>query len=137
MFDNLKEIFRTTISLAEERHKYYNKYRTKESEVVDLMKESPKDDNDYKEYCNKDKQLDNYLNSLEFEHIKILQTIMYLGRDQDYDSNLIPEEIYKEQRKCMDSLGWEEKHIEVNQMLKKLPLAEYLKKGCNILNIKY
>lgn len=56
---------------------------------------------------------------------------MYLGRDKDYNP------IYKKEREYFDNLGWNDKWAEVNQILSKVPLNEYLKNGLKILKIKY
>lgn len=137
MFEDMKKIFRTVVTLAEERNYYYNKSKSKEGDVIDLFKEPPNNDVDYQKYITKQKQLEEYLNSLNFEQIKILQTIMYLGRDKDYNSDDTPEQIYKNQREYMDDLGWKEKWIEINQIASKAPLDRYLKSGLKILKIKY
>lgn len=80
-------------------------------------------------------QLRTYCETLDFETIKVLQTIMYLGRDRDYDYNDTPEEIYKKQREYFDLQGWNTQEIETNQMIGKKPLPQYLREGFEILKI--
>lgn len=80
--------------------------------------------------------LDSYLNSLSFEEVKSLQAIMYLGRDKDYDNNLSPKQIYNSQINYFNkSIGWNTKEIEINQMVEKMPFADYLIEGKKILEI--
>lgn len=79
--------------------------------------------------------LRNFLMDLDFELVKIIQTIMYLGRDKDYDKRKRPQEIYKAESQYFDREGWNTQEIEVNQIVEKLPLDYYLKDGFKILNI--
>lgn len=83
----------------------------------------------------KEKELFDFLNSLDYEVVKSLQVIMYIGRD----SSCIEEDgtyNYEKSRKVFDKQGWnEDKSIEVNQMVEKVHLAEYLKDGLKKLNI--
>ncbi|WP_252502693.1 DUF3775 domain-containing protein [Sporosarcina sp. Marseille-Q4943] len=80
-------------------------------------------------------ELDNYLQSLNYDDIKMLQTVMYLGRDQDYDGSLHPHLIYKNEFDYFEKHGWVSKEVEINQMTEKLPLADYLKSGLDILKV--
>ena len=83
----------------------------------------------------KEKELFDYLASLDYEVIKFIQTVMYIGRDAScvredgtYD--------YFFTRQCMDQRGWnKDKEIEVYQIAEKLPLAEYLRKGCKKIGL--
>lgn len=83
----------------------------------------------------KEKDLICFLNSLDYEVIKALQVIMYIGRDTSFmeeDGTYS----YENTRKYFDSQGWnDDKSIEVYQMVEKIYLAEYLKKGFEKLNI--
>lgn len=84
----------------------------------------------------KEKDLTDFLNSLDFEVIKALQTIMYVGRDAslaESDGTYS----YQSVRELLDRQGWNhEKDVEVNQMVEKADLEKYLKKGFEKLNIK-
>lgn len=80
-------------------------------------------------------ELREYLQSLDFDDIKMLQIVMYLGRDQDYDTTLSPDLNYEDQFNYFENKGWSSKDIEINQMTHKLPLAEYLKSGLDILQV--
>lgn len=61
---------------------------------------------------------------------------MYLGRDNDYNETDSFEEIYINFRKSLDSNEWSSKEIEVDQMVQKVPLDQYLLQGFKILDIK-
>lgn len=80
-------------------------------------------------------ELLSYLESLSFEDIKDLQTVMYLGRDEDYSEEETYEERFQNFRKYLDSRGWNSKKIEIRQISQKTPLDEYLLNGFKILNI--
>ena len=60
---------------------------------------------------------------------------MYIGRDHDYDRNDSYETRYKKYRESLDFRGWNEKEIEVDQIVQKVPLDNYLKDGFEILGI--
>lgn len=85
----------------------------------------------------KEKELIDYLNTLDYEVIKILQVIMYIGRD----CSCIEEDgtySYIKTRKNFDLNGWNvRKEIEVSQMTDKCPLYEYWVSGCEKLGIVY
>lgn len=72
------------------------------------------------------------LENLSFDEIKFVQTIMYLGRDTT------EEELEKHSgvellAMTYKHLNWDSKEIETDQIISKLPLDEYLKKGLEIL----
>ena len=83
----------------------------------------------------KEKELFDFLNSLDYEVIKTLQVIKYIGRDsfcaeEDGTYN------YEKSRNYFDRQGWnQDKSIEVHQMVEKIHLADYLKEGFRKLNI--
>ncbi|MFZ7942522.1 hypothetical protein [Neobacillus sp. 19] len=76
-----------------------------------------------------------YMMALSVEDVKMLKAIMYLGRDRDYDKSLSPFEIYNDYFEYIGKGGWKSKEIGVNQMTEKMPLANYLKSGLNILEV--
>lgn len=84
----------------------------------------------------KEKELFDFLNTLDYEVVKALQVIMYIGRDsfcEEEDGTYD----YEKSRDYFDKQGWNsDKSIEVNQMVEKVHLAEYLKNGFRKLNIK-
>lgn len=68
-----------------------------------------------------------YLNSLDFEVIQMLQTIMYIGRDcYDIDDTV---DVYAVKRTELDRRGWKTKSIEIGQMTQKSQLVKYLMDG--------
>lgn len=101
--------------------------------ATDYHKKYEQNDPEYREIR---KILETYLNNLDFEIIKAIQVIMYLGRDEDYLENESPVERYVNYRLYSNSQGWNKKDIEIVQMTEKLPLADYLKRGMEILGIK-
>jgi len=80
-------------------------------------------------------KLEQYLNGLTFDEVKSLQAIMYLGRDKDYDKDSTPQEIHDSQVEYFDSLGWNTKEIEIDQMIGKVPFADYLINGKTIVGL--
>lgn len=129
--------FKIALHMAEERYREYKEefdkldtdgdgivsYNLSEIDIDDLA------------IHGKEKELYDFLNTLDYEVIKTLQVIMYIGRDAScmeddgtYD--------YEKTRKSFDEQGWNpDKSIEVNQMVEKVHLAEYLKEGFKKLNI--
>mgnify|MGYP000302586815 FL=1 len=73
--------------------------------------------------------------NLELDEVMALQTIMYLGRDKDYNSNLTSDEIFLDYKKYIESLGIKTKELEVRQMVEKMPLGKYITNGYAILGI--
>mgnify|MGYP000956893989 CR=1 FL=1 len=139
MFQQLIPNFRQVIKLAEERRLYYDeKYgmnvitfnSNDYAKYQDFLK-SPEG----KEIQKKEKMLEDYLDSLDFEIVKIIQTIMYLGRDEDYNKEDAPEIRYQIMRDYFDSSGWNTKEIEINQITEKMPLDIYLINGLRLLGI--
>ncbi len=130
MFNDLKEELKKVYLLAKERH-------LEESTCVDDFTVENLRDTYAKDlsYSAKENELFDVLNGLDFESIKIIQTIMYIGRDHDYDRNDSYETRYKKYRESLDFRGWNEKEIEVDQIVQKVPLDNYLKDGFEILGI--
>ena len=82
-----------------------------------------------------DNKLTEILMNLELDEVMALQTIMYLGRDKDYNSNLTSDEIFLDYKKYIESLGIKTKELEVRQMVEKMPLGKYITDGYAILGI--
>lgn len=80
-------------------------------------------------------QITKILMDLSLDEVMSLQTIMYLGRDKDHNSELAPDEIFLDYKKYIESLGIKTKELEVEQMVEKGPLGEYISEGCKILGI--
>jgi hypothetical protein len=79
--------------------------------------------------------LNDYMVKLSFDDVKMLQTVMYLGRDRDYDKSQTPIEIFNDYLNYLGKNGWNTKEIEINQMTEKAPLADYIRSGLEILNV--
>ena len=108
--------------------------------IDDVIKLAQARENDYNidsmQSNDLDLALESYVKNLSFDEVKSLQSIMYLGRDGDYDHKLTPEQIYKANFEYFDKeVGWNTKPIEINQMVGKGPLAEYLINGKKILGL--
>lgn len=123
--DDIWEIIRIASERSDE---YWSK--NKEGEPVELSW-----DIDELAYSGKEKELFDYISSLDYEEIKTIQTIMYIGRDGSCAEEDGTYDYFKT-RKRMDAKGWnEDKDIEAMQMVEKIPLADYLRKGCEKLNL--
>lgn len=123
--DDIWEIIRIASERSDE---YWSK--NKEGEPVELSW-----DIDELAYSGKEKELFDYISSLDYEEIKTIQTIMYIGRDGSCAEEDGTYDYFKT-RKRMDAKGWnEDKDIETMQMVEKIPLADYLRKGCEKLNL--
>lgn len=131
MFENLKEVLNNVYLLANDRR------IEEESTYVDGVKVCDLCISDIKElgYSEKEQKLFDFLNNLDFESVKIIQTIMYIGRDHDYNKTDSYETRYAKYRKSLDIDGWNDKEIEVSQIVQKVPLDRYLKDGFDILGI--
>lgn len=132
MFNNLKDVLNKIYLLAreirlEEESTYENGVKVESLDILDL-----KD----LEYSGKEKELVELLESLDFESVKIIQTIMYIGRDRYYNESDEYELRYSKYRESLDLNGWNDKDIEIDQIVEKLPLDEYLKDGFEILGIE-
>lgn len=99
--------------------------------------------------------LQDYLMHTDFETVKVVQIVMYIGRDyptqireyreESYDAyhvyeNITPVEngdglIDQWMRDIHGVNGWNTQAIEVNQIVQKLPLDEYLNRAFKILGI--
>lgn len=90
---------------------------------------------DYSTVTRKERVLIDYLNDQDYEVIKNIMVIMYLGRDREYNKSHSPEAIFKHQRKDFES-HWDEKKIIIDQITSKVPLDIYLSNGLKILQIK-
>jgi hypothetical protein len=130
MFEQYNEIFNRVIELARKRREYNENYGLHSGSLEDFEKFDETEEG--KQLQQYDKEIVDYLEKLDFEVIKIIQTLMYLGRDDEYP-NLIPEQRYKKERQYFDKKGWQTKSIEIGQICEKMPLDKYLKSGLDIL----
>ncbi len=131
MFEDLKDVLKKVYLLAndrriEEESTYIEGVKVCDSHIIDI---------ENLRYSEKEQKLFDFLNNLDFESVKIIQTIMYIGRDNDYNKTDSYEIRYEKYRKSLDINGWNDKEIEVSQIVQKLPLDKYLKSGFDILGI--
>lgn len=134
VFKELTEVFRTVYTLARTRRIEHEKTAPKSFKVGDNIEKR------LESYRNPDKsspryKLDEYLKSLDFETIKTLQTLMYLGRDKPYKDLVNGEARYLEYRKYFDKRGWGDKDLVSRQIAGKIPLDKYLFEGFKIIGI--
>ena len=159
---NCTSILKTVYSLAVEEYQREcerRRERTGEHRLFDLMSSN------LKLYVEERKQSDllNYLLSLNFEKLKVVQTVMYIGRDYDttlqteydeeYDGEYDEEDfsrntislpvpnpdlvLYEWLRDLGECKGWKSKRIEAEQVYqKKLSLHIYLNRAFRILGIE-
>lgn len=78
--------------------------------------------------------LNECLDNLGTEQIGMLYTIMYLGRDKDYDRLDSPVDRYKSAYADFNA-GSNRTH-EIASMMEKINLAQYLKDGLEIVELK-
>jgi hypothetical protein len=81
-----------------------------------------------------DKLIGGFLRTFSYEQIQTLQTIMYLGRDNDIEiSDRTAEAIFDEK---LRRLIWtNDIEIEIGTIVSKRPLATYLKEGMRLLGL--
>jgi hypothetical protein len=128
-----KQIFKEVISLAENWREAHDSSGFEGGSIREFhaFQDTPAG----KRIVALERELDEHLNSLDFEDVKMLQAVMYLGRDRDYDKSLPPNAIYKNELDYFNRQGWASKEIEIGQMTEKMPLADYLKSGLKILKV--
>ncbi|MFY0781093.1 DUF3775 domain-containing protein [Peribacillus simplex] len=133
LFISKKYIFKDVIRLAEEWRIAYDKYGSNGGSIGEMrqFQETP----EYQKIKVKKNVLSDYLLNLSFDDVKMVQTVMYLGRDKDYKKSQSNIEIYKSMLEDLGTNGWNTKEIEVRQIAQKLPLADYLRSGLEILNV--
>lgn len=133
LFNDKKQIFRDTIRLAENWRNAYDISTFEGGSISEIHAfEATAEGQKINAFAI---ELDDYLQSLDFDEVKMLQTIMYLGRDKDYDKSLPPHLIYENEFNYFEKNGWVNKEVEINQMTEKIPLADYLKSGLDILKV--
>ncbi|MDA2546910.1 hypothetical protein ACQVWG_05770 [Bacillus cereus] len=134
MLEEMNVIFKDVVNLSRDYRLYYEKHSVGGSpeDIREFIK-TPEG----QERKRRKELLDNYMDELDFETIKTLQVIMYLGRDRDYNKQDTPEEIYRKEREYFDSQGWNTKSIETDQMTSKVPFGQFLEEGLEILQIRY
>ena len=129
--------FKIALYMAEERYREYKIDFDKKDTDGDGIVEYDLSDIDVDDLVikGKEKELFDFLNSLDYEVVKALQVIMYIGRD----SSCMEDDgtySYEKTRNSFEQQGWnDDKSIEVHQMVEKIHLYEYLKNGFDKLKI--
>jgi predicted RND superfamily exporter protein len=125
MFNELNEKFKTIILLAKE----LRECEDKKNVFMDL-KEPIEDES---EVTKKKLDLSNFLNTLDFETIQVIETIMNIGKNKDSLERNNYTEIYSENRRDMDKRVWSTKDNEILNVVYELELVPYLLNGLKIL----
>lgn len=147
-----KDILRTVYELSLDEYKNERKDNEtweKEIKTIDI----------YEPYRKRQKSdLYQYMNSLDMNAIKIIQTVMYIGRDYSFENSEYYYDEFDESvveqkgeklpvvnpdfvltawlKDLSNGKGWKEKRIEIEQIYsKRLRLHEYLKRAFEILGI--
>lgn len=131
LFRNIRDILREVLRMSKEYGDIGKKERRSIINLADFIEE---DDSVRQNYRT---QFNAYLNFLDFEVVKVIQIIMYLGRDEDYNRDDSVADIYRNYREDFDKKGWSTQEIEISQMLSKSPrLYGYFLNGYKILKIE-
>lgn len=116
------------IALAKERREV-----TADEGVVTLSTSAIQDYYDSEEN-DRERQLSSalyeYLLQLQFEEVKFVQTLMYIGRDESLEENVDAESLYKD---VYASLRWDTQELEAEEIVDKMPLDEYLRRGMELM----
>lgn len=81
-----------------------------------------------------EKELDNYLYSLEYTDIEAIEAIMILGRDKQFTESFQPEELLQKEIEYIRSIhGDGNKDLAIEYITSKAKLDIYLKNGLKIL----
>jgi len=128
--DNYIDVILKVINLAEIR----DRSTTQEHEKSGVIESVIDFSNISLEEREEDKALYEYLNSLQYDAIKVIKVVMYIGRGDFLGEDSTSS--FNEAWEFFEDQGWNEnKHVEALQIFEKGPLAEYLRKGFKILGI--
>lgn len=122
--NEIKHIVNETIKKSDEFHNSLSKNEFE----LDIKNKPGYTEDEIKER----RKLSEYLESFDDDTVLTIQAIMYLGRDGDYSNESEVEAIISAKKK---ELGFATKEIEVDQMVSKAPLSDYLKAGLKLLGI--
>ncbi|MDF2925900.1 MAG: hypothetical protein K0R57_4814 [Paenibacillaceae bacterium] len=116
--NNIKKFGKKRLSTSPEGYKAYKAYL-----------DSPQ----YMKIETANQILRDYLESLERKEVGMLLTIMYLGKDRNYNEQAS----YTERLNSLYSSlhAGSNKEIEVNMLMEKADLSQYLKEGAKIIGI--
>lgn len=136
LFNNTKKaIIEETIYLAKDYNKEHNYVFSDTEKVINFKDKfeiySGRNEKGARLFQKK-RALFCYLNDLSYDDLKIVQTIMYVGRG-GYQYEQKNNDLYQV---VFESLTWsDDKSIEVNQIVgKSIQLAEYLKNGMMLVS---
>ncbi|MPQ42859.1 DUF3775 domain-containing protein [Clostridium tarantellae] len=132
MLQNNIKNFKKLIELAEKNRLEYEKDMCDGIIISDLNVDSI---DELSKKSSTEKELQELLESLDFESISNVCSIMYLGRDRDYNKLDSPEEILRKQKKYIDKTMGYNKDIMIDMITEKVPLDKYLRSGFDILGI--
>ncbi len=122
--NEIKHIVNETIKKSDEFHNSLSKNEFE----LDIKNKPGYTEDEIKER----RKLSEYLESFDDDTVLTIQAIMYLGRDGDYSNESEVEAIISAKKK---ELGFATKEIEVDQMVSKAPLSDYLKAGLKLLGL--
>lgn len=88
------------------------------------------------EVRDKESDLIKYLNEQDYEILKDIITVMYIGVDMDHDKEESPKMIFDLEKMFLSSQGWAQKEILIYTISCKSLLDEFLKDGLKVLNIE-
>lgn len=77
--------------------------------------------------------LQEWLNKQPFETIKVLQTLLYIGRDEDLRKGTTAQDVYTNQRTLLDKNGWSTLDVEVRQITGKADAVQQIIRGYTYL----
>lgn len=147
------------------RNEYLEKFHSQETKpVVSLLDLSNIGSNDYFEW-KRSNPLFVYLNSLDDDQVKVIQTVMYIGRDhqlpepteaevEEYYERKAEDPYYEAPKKSLrvadpdkflsetvsllwKGKGWTDKSIEINTIMEKLlKLPQYFSRAFEVLGIE-
>lgn len=126
------DILRNTIELAHNVRVEYNKNHP-DGEKVDLS-----DISDILNPTENEQKLYDFLNKQNLYVLQRMISIMYLGRDKDYELKEDAEKTISYVYELLkDNFGWNDKEILIDQMTGKMDFDLYLQDGIKILNSIY
>jgi hypothetical protein len=133
LLEDKKSIFKKVIQLADHHKLLINRANFPGGSISEIheFEQTPAG----QEIVKAHRALVAYMSTLELKDLMMLETVMYLGRDKDYDKFLTPSEIYDDYHKYISKQITRIKEAEINQLTEKVPLADYLRDGLTILDI--
>lgn len=132
IFEHYEHVFLNVLFLANKRSKVANS-EDKSGSVLDSHDMIQKN-----QFIKVSREIFDYCQTLEYETIKVLQTIMCIGRDKDHNHLLDKNEIYERARRYKDNIiGWRTKELDIYQIIEKELLHQYLRDGLAILGMEH